>query len=77
MPTVSECNIGVSSVSSSSTTVPLAASLPSVSAPSLNVDRREPTESLVPVSESERLLCPGAVQPNSVQCSSRSDVVNP
>ena len=48
-----------------------------MSAPSLSVDRREPTESLVPVSESERLLCPGFVQPNSVQCSSRSDLVNP
>ena len=76
VPTVSECKIGVSSISSSSTTVSSAASLPSVPAPSLNEDRREPTESLVPVSESERLLCPGVVQPKSVQCSSRSDVVN-
>ena len=42
----------------------------------VSVNRREPTEFLVPMSENERLLCPGVVQLNSVQCSSRSDVVN-
>ena len=47
-----------------------------MSAPSLSVNRREPTEFLVPVSKSERLLCPNVVQPKSVQCSSRSNVVN-
>ena len=72
-PTVTECNLGVSSVPSSSTTISAATALPSVSAPSISVNRRVPTEFLVPVSESESVFGPSVVQPNRVQCSVRSD----
>ena len=55
-PTVAECNLGVSSGPSSSTTVSAATALPSESAPSIRVNRRVPTEFLVPVSESESVF---------------------
>ena len=74
--TVTECNIGVPNVISSSIAAPAAADVPAISARSLSVNRREPTAYSVPVSESERLLRIRVAQPNSVQCSAQSDFVN-
>ena len=60
-PNVTECNIGVPNVISSSTAA----------------NRRDPTAYLVPVSKSERLLCTSVSQQNNVECSAQSDFVNP
>ena len=75
-PNVTESNIGVLRAMSNGTAAATDAAVPEISAPSLSFNRRDPTDYLVAVSASERLLCTSVSQQNSVRCSAQSDYVN-